>query len=153
LNALAKHGVSLVDIMLHVGIGTFQKIVNQDITKHHMEKEMYNIPQVSARHINNARKKGRRIIAVGTTVVRTLESAAETMGVVKPGKDWTNIFIYPGYRFKAIDGMITNFHLPMHSPFVMASAFIGLEKLKELYAEAIRKQYRFYSYGDAMLIL
>lgn len=153
LKQIASQGIVVAEILLHVGIGTFQRITVPDITDHKMGEEFFSISSHTVKLINDTRKKGGRIIAVGTTVVRALESSVDSAGVVNPGSGWTNIFIMPGYRFKTVDCMITNFHLPQHPPFVMTSAFVGTEKLKQIYAEAIERKYRFFSYGDAMLIL
>lgn len=153
LNRIASRGIVIAEIVLHVGMGTFQRITAPDVSNHVMEKECFDIPPQTAWIINRARQNGGRIIAVGTTVVRALESSVDSAGAVKPGSGWTDIFIIPGYQFKTVDCMITNFHLPLHPPFVMASAFAGTEKLKQIYTEAIEKKYRFFSYGDAMLII
>lgn len=151
LDKLRNSGVKIAEVLLHVGIGTFQKINVDNITDHHMHEEYFEIDKNNAKIINTARKKDKKIIAVGTTVVRALESSVDQQGV-KSTKTWTDIFISPGYRFKAIDCMVTNFHLPKGSPFIMTSSFAGLEPLKRVYKEAVDKNYRFFSYGDAMLI-
>ncbi|MBD3271899.1 MAG: tRNA preQ1(34) S-adenosylmethionine ribosyltransferase-isomerase QueA, partial [Elusimicrobia bacterium] len=153
LDALKQKGVPVVEIMLHVGLGTFKKITAPNITEHVMEKEYFEISSSAARTINATRHQEGRIIAVGTTTVRALESSVDESGFVSSGNAWTDIFIHPGFQFRAVDSLITNFHLPRHSPFVMVSALVGLEQLKKIYREAIHEQYRFYSYGDAMLAL
>lgn len=153
LEKIKARGVKVVEIMLHVGVGTFKKITAPDISDHRMDEEYYHISFQAAKTINQARAQGGRIFAVGTTSVRTLESSVDVSGNVKPGEGWTDIFISPGYQFKTIDCMITNFHLPKYPPFVMVSALVGVDRLKQLYKEVIRRKYRFYSYGDAMLIL
>ncbi|MFH1379617.1 MAG: tRNA preQ1(34) S-adenosylmethionine ribosyltransferase-isomerase QueA [bacterium] len=153
LTSIKSKGVKIVEIMLHVGVGTFKKITSSDINEHVMDAEYYNISDKSAEEINHTRQNHGRIIAVGTTTVRALESAVNSSGILSGGDGWTDIFIKPGFQFNVIDGMITNFHLPQHSPFVMTAAVIGLRELKRIYKEAIQRKYRFYSYGDAMLII
>lgn len=145
-------GVEVVQITLHVGHGTFLPVKTADIRKHQMHAERYEISPDTAAALNRARKAGRRIVAVGTTSVRTLEHAADPRGVIVPGRGSCNLFIYPGYRFRAVDAMITNFHLPRSTLLMLVSAFAGRQRILDAYAAAVRAGYRFYSYGDAMLI-
>ena len=149
---LAAKGIEHVFVTLHVGAGTFQPVKADNITEHKMHSEVYEVSGDAAQKINAAKKAGRRIIAVGTTSVRTLESAALSQEV-RAGLGSTEIFIYPGYNFQIINGMITNFHLPKSSLLMLVSAFAGLEIIKEAYRIAILEHYRFFSYGDAMLLL
>ncbi|MEW6409616.1 MAG: tRNA preQ1(34) S-adenosylmethionine ribosyltransferase-isomerase QueA [Nitrospirota bacterium] len=153
INDLKSYGIEIVSITLHIGTGTFTPVRADDIRKHKMNEEYFEISEKTAKIINNAKKDGRRIIAVGTTVTRALESAAQKTGYLRATKGFTSLFIYPGYPFKIIDGLITNFHLPGSTLIMLVSAFAGRENILEAYAEAVRMQYRFYSYGDAMLIL
>jgi S-adenosylmethionine:tRNA ribosyltransferase-isomerase len=153
LKKLENHGVELVTITLHVGYGTFAPIRAEDIREHEMHSEYAEISPDSAQRIASAAKEGRRIVAVGTTVVRTLEWAALDSGTVRPFSGLCNHYIYPGYRFRAVNAMITNFHLPQSTLLLLVSAFAGRETILEAYEEAIGKDYRFFSYGDAMLIL
>ena len=149
---LEDGGVSVVSLTLHVGHGTFRPVRAKDIRDHKVGSEAYRIEAGTAEAVSRAREKGRKVVAVGTTVVRTLETAAEENGSVAPGEGWTDLTILPGHRFRAVDGMITNFHLPASSLFLLVSAFAGLDRIKRAYAHAVRERYRFYSYGDAMLI-
>jgi S-adenosylmethionine:tRNA ribosyltransferase-isomerase len=149
LNALRTKGIQIASITLHVGIGTFLPIETETIEDHVMETEFYEITPEAANIINNARK----VIAVGTTSTRTLESVADRNGYVKPQSGETRLFIYPGYSFKRVNGLLTNFHLPRSSLFLLVSAFAGTDFTREAYAEAVEKRYFFYSYGDCMLIL
>ncbi len=153
LERIAGMGVNVTPVLLHVGLGTFRPVEVEDITLHHMHAEYYEIPEATSRAIEKARSGGGKVIAVGTTTTRCLESAAGAYGTVKPGSGWTNIFIYPGYKFKVIDGLITNFHLPKSTLLMMVSALAGQEKILRAYEEAVREKYRFYSFGDAMLII
>jgi len=156
ISTIKDKGVSVEKITLHVGYGTFKPVTAHNIDEHNMDEEYYEIPPATANAINSAKSEGRRIIAVGTTVTRALESAAHARmsgGVVTRGAGRTSIFIYPGYQFKVIDALITNFHLPKSTPMILTSAFAGLNTLKKSYMEAQRAGYRFFSYGDAMLIL
>jgi S-adenosylmethionine:tRNA ribosyltransferase-isomerase len=146
-------GVEIVDVLLHVGLGTFRPVKTDDILTHHMHSEYYEIDELAAEKINKAKKEGRRIIAVGTTSVRTLESAADEFGFVKPVKANTEIFIYPSYKFKCVDGLITNFHLPKSTLVMLVSALVGREKTLDLYNLAVENRYRFFSFGDACLFL
>ena len=152
LKRLESKGVGIVPVTLSVGPGTFQPVRVDDITAHKMLPERYAIPRDSAVVINGARAEGRRVIAVGTTSVRTLESAAAPDGLVVPGEGTTDLFIYPGHAFRVIDGMITNFHLPKSTLLMLVSAFAGREHVLRAYRRAVLEQYRFYSYGDAMFI-
>jgi len=153
LERLKENSVKIVEITLHVGYGTFSPVRVSDIREHVMHSEAYHISKESAEAINAAKKKGGRIIAVGTTCVRTLETASDHRGRISSGSGQCDLFIYPGYRFKMIDGMITNFHLPRSTLLMLVSAFTGIDRLMKAYEEAIERQYRFYSYGDAMLII
>jgi S-adenosylmethionine:tRNA ribosyltransferase-isomerase len=150
---LNQSGVSMVELTLHVGHGTFKPVRTEDIRNHELGKEDYIVDPMIAETINRSKKTGKRIIAVGTTVVRTLETIAGPQGEVSGREGRTDLFITPGFRFRVIDGMLTNFHLPRSSLLFLVSAFAGLELTRKAYQWAIRKKYRFYSYGDAMLIL
>ncbi|MFH1238914.1 MAG: tRNA preQ1(34) S-adenosylmethionine ribosyltransferase-isomerase QueA [bacterium] len=155
LAKIKTRGVKIAPVTLHTGWGTFQPVRVENITEHKMEEEYFQISAESAQLINEAKKKGGRIIAVGTTSVRTLESAAEKIAdgwKLKAGSGWTNLFVYPGYKFKLVDALVTNFHLPESTLLMLVSAFAGKELIDKTYQEAIRKKYRFFSYGDAMLI-
>jgi S-adenosylmethionine:tRNA ribosyltransferase-isomerase len=145
-------GVEVVDVLLHVGLGTFRPVKAEDILEHHMHSEYYEISEQSAEIINKAKREGRRVIAVGTTSVRTLESASDENGFVKPIKANTEIFIYPSYKFKCVDALITNFHLPKSTLVMLVSALASREKILELYNTAVSEKYRFFSFGDAMFI-
>lgn len=153
LAKLKAKGIATVAITLHVGYGTFLPVRSQDIRSHQMHSEAYSIPARAADTINSARSKGHRVVAVGTTCVRTLEYASDRAGNVRPGNGWCDLFIYPGYIFKTVDAMITNFHLPRSTLLMLVSAFSGKENVLKAYQAAIERKYRFYSYGDAMLIL
>lgn len=150
---LKAKGVDVAEVLLHVGLGTFRPVKEEDVLKHKMHTEYYQIDRENAEKINKAKKEGRRIIAVGTTSVRTLESVADELGYVKESQGNTNIFIYPGYKFKCVDGLITNFHLPKSTLIMLVSAFCGKEKTLELYNTAVKEKYRFFSFGDSNLIL
>lgn len=154
--SLKEKGVDISYVTLHVGLGTFRPVKEENILDHHMHIEHYSIPWETADKINECKKKGGRVIAVGTTSCRTLESAAgaaDYNGVIKAVSADTGIFIYPGYEFKVIDGLITNFHLPESTLIMLVSAFLGREKTLAAYEEAIRERYRFFSFGDCMAIL
>ena len=153
LEKLKKSGVRIVAITLHVGYGTFLPVRVSDIRDHKIHSEQYFIPEESANLINRTKANGGRVVAVGTTCVRTLEYASDNSGNVSSGKGNCDLFIYPGYRFKVVDAMITNFHLPKSTLLMLVSAFAGRKKVLNAYKEAINKEYRFYSYGDAMLIM
>ena len=142
----------IVKIMLHVGLGTFRPVKEENVEDHPMHKEFYRISQEAANSINKAKTEGRRIIAVGTTTVRTLESAALENGLVKAEENWTQKYIYPGYKFRCVDAIITNFHLPKSTLIMMISAFAGKENVFHAYDVAIKEKYRFYSLGDCMFI-
>lgn len=153
LAQIKEKGGQVVFVLLHVGLGTFQPVRKKIISRHQMHPEYFSVGTDAAGVINRGRRQGKRIIAVGTTTVRCLETVALESGEIKPGAGWTDLFIYPGYRFKAVDGLITNFHLPRSTLLLMVSAFAGREIILQVYQEAIRQGYRFYSFGDAMLIL
>ncbi len=153
LKELEEMGVEIVDVLLHVGLGTFRPVKTDDILSHHMHSEYYEISESAAQKINKAKDEGRRIIAVGTTSVRTLESAADQNGRVKAIKDNTEIFIYPPYKFKCVDSLITNFHLPKSTLIMLVSALSTREKTLEIYNAAVSEKYRFFSFGDSCLIL
>jgi S-adenosylmethionine:tRNA ribosyltransferase-isomerase len=152
LNTVEEKGIIVKTITLHVGYGTFKPVTATELRDHQMEEELFEIPQSTADAVNSARLEGRRIIAVGTTVTRALESSARD-GKVQAGKGAASIFIYPGYRFSIVDCLITNFHLPKSTPMMLASAFSGLDLLKKAYKESRDMDYRFFSYGDAMLLI
>jgi S-adenosylmethionine:tRNA ribosyltransferase-isomerase len=153
LENLKDKGVDRVSVTLHVGMGTFKPVSTESIADHIMEPERYEVPEATANRINDARQRGGRILAVGSTVVRTLETVADDKGLVSPGTGRTRIFIHPPMRVRSIDMMLTNFHLPRSTLLMMISALAGNVLVKRAYEEAIREQYRFYSYGDCMLIL
>ncbi|OPY58130.1 MAG: S-adenosylmethionine:tRNA ribosyltransferase-isomerase [Pelotomaculum sp. PtaU1.Bin035] len=146
-------GVAVVPVLLHVGLGTFRPVQARDIREHHMHAEYYEVSAEAAEIINETRKRKGRLITVGTTSTRCLESAAGEDGRVRPGSGWTEIFIFPGYRFKVVEGLITNFHLPKSTLLMMVSALAGRDKILAAYHEAVRLKYRFFSFGDAMLII
>jgi S-adenosylmethionine:tRNA ribosyltransferase-isomerase len=152
LAELQKRGIGIVPITLHVGYGTFSPVRVQDIRDHRMHAESFCISAQSAAAVNRAKAEGRRVIAVGTTCVRTLEYFADAEGKVKAGAGRCDLFIYPGFEFKVIDGLITNFHLPRSTLLMLVAAFAGRQRIMAAYQEAIERQYRFFSYGDAMLI-
>lgn len=152
LTRLKQNGLQVVEITLHVGYGTFFPVRASDIRDHQIHSEPYSISPDAAQKINQARKKGHRIVAVGTTCVRTLEFMTDRNGVLSAGKGDCDLFIYPGYRFKIVDAIITNFHLPKSTLLMLVSAFSGRDRILSAYEEAIARKYRFYSYGDAMLI-
>lgn len=153
LERIGQKGVKIARVMLHVGLGTFRPVKTGRITDHVMHSEFFRVTPEAADTVNSARKSGGRIIAVGTTSCRVLESASDESGTVRPVADDTGIFIYPGYTFKATDGLITNFHLPESTLLMLVSALTSREYIMRAYAEAIRERYRFFSFGDAMLIL
>jgi len=152
LERIKAKGVAIAPVMLHVGLGTFRPVKTEYITDHKMHSEFFSVTEESARIINECRKKGGRIIAVGTTSCRVLESASDENGVIRPMHDDTEIFIYPGYKFKAVDALITNFHLPESTLLMLVSAFSTRELMLKAYETAIREKYKFFSFGDAMLI-
>ncbi|MEA4883473.1 MAG: tRNA preQ1(34) S-adenosylmethionine ribosyltransferase-isomerase QueA [Clostridia bacterium] len=153
LDRIKANGVTLARVTLHVGLGTFRPVKTEQIEAHVMHSEHYHVSSETAAAINSARMAGGRVVAVGTTAVRTLETVAAEDGSVNPGDGWTGIFIYPGYRFKAVDSMVTNFHLPKSTLVMMVSAFAGRDFVLSSYQEAVNQEYRFFSFGDAMLIL
>lgn len=152
LEQLREKGVEIAYVTLHVGLGTFRPVKVDNILEHHMHSEFYVVEEEEAAKINTARTQGKQIIAVGTTSTRTLESVADDHGMIRAGSGWTDIFIYPGYRFKAVDSLITNFHLPESTLLMLVSAFSTREKMLHAYEVAVREQYRFFSFGDAMFI-
>lgn len=152
LQRLREKGVRIAHVTLHVGLGTFRPVKVENIQEHHMHSEFYMVEEEQARLINETKARGGRIIAVGTTSCRTLESAAGEDGILQAGSGWTDIFIYPGYEFRLTDCLITNFHLPESTLMMLVSALAGREKLMAAYAEAVKERYRFFSFGDAMLI-
>jgi S-adenosylmethionine:tRNA ribosyltransferase-isomerase len=153
LDELKAKGVNIVYITLHVGLGTFRPVRAETIEKHDMHAEYYEISGESAEIINQTRDNGKKVIAVGTTVTRTLETVGSQAGYVEADKGWTDIFIYPGYDFKVIDALLTNFHLPESTLIMLVSAFCGKQRVMTAYQQAIAENYRFYSFGDAMLII
>ena len=153
LQKIEKKGITIVPIILHIGLGTFRPVEVEDLTKHKMDSEYYVVPEATANVINQTRKEGGRIFAVGTSTARALETAVTSEGWTKPAKGWTDKFIYPPYEFKIVDALITNFHLPSSTLFMLACAFAGRDFVFKSYRKAIREKFRFYSYGDAMLIL
>ena len=153
LQKVQNTGVGVGYVTLHVGLGTFRPVKEDEITDHEMHSEYCTIPPETADLINRTKANGGRVICVGTTSCRTLESWAQEDGTVVPSAGWTNIFIYPGYRFKVLDGLITNFHLPESTLIMLVSALAGRENVLAAYEEAVRERYRFFSFGDAMLIL
>lgn len=152
LKKVQEKGVNIAHVTLHVGLGTFRPVKVDDVEQHHMHSEFYIVEEDQAELINRTKKQGGRVIAVGTTSCRTLESAADENGVIQAGNGWTEIFIYPGYRFKMIDGLITNFHLPESTLMMLVSALAGKERIMAAYEEAVKERYRFFSFGDAMFI-
>ncbi len=152
LKAIRSKGVDIVPVLLHVGLGTFRPVKADNVEEHHMHSEYYEISDEAAERINTARAAGGRIVCVGTTSVRTLETATDDAGVVHPGRGMTDIFIKPGYRFKACDLLLTNFHLPQSTLLMLVSAIMGREHALQAYEEAVREKYRFFSFGDCMLI-
>ena len=152
LAAIREKGVEVAEVTLHVGLGTFRPVKADKVEEHHMHSEFYMIDEDAAGKINRAKETGHRVICVGTTSCRTIESAADENGRLKACSGWTEIFIYPGYRFKVLDALITNFHLPQSTLVMLVSALAGRENILRAYEEAIRERYRFFSFGDAMLI-
>lgn len=152
LEKIESKGVNIAYVTLHVGLGTFRPVKEDNVLNHHMHSEYYQVTEEAAKKINDAKKAGGRVICVGTTSCRTIESAADENGVVRPGSDNTEIFIYPGYRFKVLDALITNFHLPESTLVMLVSALAGRENVLNAYEEAIKERYRFFSFGDAMFI-
>ncbi len=152
LERLAARGIERVSLTLHVGLGTFQPVRVEPVRDHRMHEEFLEVSAAAAGRISRARRAGRRVVAVGTTTVRALESVGRADGTVRPGREWTRLFIYPPHAFRVVGAMITNFHLPRTTLLMMVSAFAGRERILAAYREAVRRGYRFYSYGDAMLI-
>ena len=153
LDEIRKKGVEIATVLLHVGLGTFRPVKVEEVTEHHMHSEYYRVEKEQADKINAVKKRGGRVIAVGTTSCRTLESATDEKGLLHPGSGWTEIFIYPGYEFKMIDGLITNFHLPQSTLLMLVSALAGREHILAAYEEAVKERYRFFSFGDCQLII
>ena len=152
LDQVKEMGVNIAHVTLHVGLGTFRPVKVDDVEKHHMHSEFYIVEEDQAKLINDTKKNGGRVIAVGTTSCRTLESATGEDGIVKATSGWTEIFIYPGYKFKCIDALITNFHLPESTLLMLVSALAGKEKIMHAYEVAVQERYRLFSFGDAMFI-
>ena len=153
LKEIEEKGIDIARVTLHVGLGTFRPVKVDEITDHHMHSEFYQVDEEAAEKINRAKDSGHRVICVGTTSCRTIESAADETGHLKPTSGWTEIFIYPGYKFKILDGLITNFHLPESTLIMLVSALAGREHVLAAYEEAVQERYRFFSFGDAMLIV
>ncbi|WP_418792248.1 tRNA preQ1(34) S-adenosylmethionine ribosyltransferase-isomerase QueA [Phosphitispora sp. TUW77] len=153
LERIRSSGIKTEELLLHVGLGTFRPVKTENILEHKMHAEYYEISPATAAAVNKAKREGGRVISVGTTASRTLETVGGENGMVCPGDGWTDIFIYPGYRFKIVDVLITNFHLPKSTLLMLVSAFAGREKVLEAYRQAVFHRYRFFSFGDAMLIV
>lgn len=153
LQKIRDKGVKIGFVTLHVGIGTFRPVKAENIEDHHMHSEHYHLPKETADLINQTKANGGRVIAVGTTSCRTLESVATYCGEIREADDWTSIFIYPGYKFKCIDGLLTNFHLPESTLIMLVSAFYDREKVLDIYKTAVHEKYRFFSFGDCMLLI
>lgn len=153
LKEIEDMGVTIAHVTLHVGLGTFRPVKVDNVLDHHMHSEFYVVEEEEAKKVNNAKKNGGRVICVGTTSCRTVESATGEDGILKAGSGWTDIFIYPGYRFKILDGLITNFHLPESTLVMLVSALAGRDHVLHAYEEAIKERYRFFSFGDATLII
>ncbi|MBD9097878.1 MAG: tRNA preQ1(34) S-adenosylmethionine ribosyltransferase-isomerase QueA [Ruminococcaceae bacterium] len=152
LDKIEAKGVKIAKVTLHVGLGTFRPVKAENIEEHHMHSEHYEMSEETAKIINKAKENGKRVIAVGTTSCRTLESVAQKEGCIRASEGYTDIFIYPGYTFRAMDGIITNFHLPESTLIMLISAFAGRDKVMNAYKTAVEQRYRFYSFGDAMMI-
>ena len=153
LKTIEEKGIDIARVTLHVGLGTFRPVKVDDVENHHMHSEFYMIDEEAAEKINRAKENGKRVICVGTTSCRTIESAADENGRLKPCSGWTEIFIYPGYQFKILDCLITNFHLPESTLIMLVSALAGKENVLAAYEEAVKERYRFFSFGDAMFIV
>ena len=153
LKAVEEKGVKIAYVTLHVGLGTFRPVKEENVLDHHMHSEYYQVSEEAARTINETKKAGGRVICVGTTSCRTVESASDENGVLQPGCNNTEIFIYPGYQFKILDGLITNFHLPESTLIMLVSALVGRERVLHAYETAVKEKYRFFSFGDAMIML
>ncbi|MCI8815187.1 MAG: tRNA preQ1(34) S-adenosylmethionine ribosyltransferase-isomerase QueA, partial [Lachnospiraceae bacterium] len=152
IERIRKDKVKVAYVTLHVGLGTFRPVKVEDVKEHHMHSEFYQVEEAQAQIINETKRTGGRVIAVGTTSCRALESASDENGILRAGSGWTDIFIYPGYKFRMIDGLLTNFHLPESTLLMLVSAFAKKEYILAAYEEAVRERYRFFSFGDAMLI-
>jgi len=152
IEKIKSKGIDIDFVTLHVGMGTFQPIRSENVEEHDIHEEVYEISEGTAERLNRAKKGGKKIIAVGTTSVRTLESSADKNGIIIPGKRKTKLYIYPGYKFRFVDHMFTNFHTPDSTLLLLVSAFAGKENIRKIYSEAIENRYRFFSYGDAMLL-
>ena len=152
LDTLRANGVLIADVLLHVGLGTFRPVSAENVEEHHMHSEYFEVSESAAATINAARAAGGRIVSVGTTSCRTLESVTDDDGIVHAQSGWTDIFITPGYRFKAVDALITNFHLPESTLLMLVSALCSREEMLSVYAHAVQERYRFFSFGDAMFI-
>ena len=152
MEKIEEKGVKIAHVTLHVGLGTFRPVKVDDVENHHMHSEFYVVEEEQAKIINETKAKGGRVISVGTTSCRTLESATDENGILQAKSGWTDIFIYPGYQFKMIDALITNFHLPESTLLMLVSALAGKEKIMHAYEEAVKERYRFFSFGDAMII-
>ncbi len=146
-------GINFAEVTLHIGLGTFRNIEVEDLSKHKMDAEYYKIPQEAAQTVNKAKNAGKRVLSVGTTSMRTIESSVSATGMLNPGEGWTNLFVFPPYDFNIANAMLTNFHLPKSSLVIMTCAFGGKDLILDAYQEAIKEKYRFFSYGDAMLII
>ena len=152
LKKVKDKGVEIAEVTLHVGLGTFRPVKEDNLLNHHMHSEFYNIEETEAAKINKAKQNGKRVISVGTTSTRTLESSADEIGILRACSGWTEIFIYPGYQFKVIDALITNFHLPESTLVMLVSALAGRENVLAAYKQAVEEKYRFFSFGDAMFL-
>ncbi|MGI6096160.1 MAG: tRNA preQ1(34) S-adenosylmethionine ribosyltransferase-isomerase QueA [Lachnospiraceae bacterium] len=152
LQQIEEMGVSIAHVTLHVGLGTFRPVKVEDVTQHHMHTEYYVVSEEAAELINRTKRAGNRVVSVGTTSCRTLESATDETGTIQAKSGWTDIFIYPGYTFKMVDALITNFHLPESTLLMLVSALAGKEHIMAAYKEAVNERYRFFSFGDAMII-
>jgi S-adenosylmethionine:tRNA ribosyltransferase-isomerase len=153
LEALKQKGIDICNVTLNVGLGTFKPVKAENILDHKMDRESYEIPEITANLINKAKEEGKNIVAVGTTTVRTLESAFQKCGKIEATKGESELFIYPGYKFNVVDRLITNFHLPKSTLLMLVSAFAGRDFVFKAYNESINRKYRFYSYGDCMIIV
>lgn len=153
LEQAKEKGIRIAEVTLHVGLGTFRPVKVENVLEHHMHAEFYMVSAEAAETINRTKREGHRVVAVGTTSTRTLESAADADGMLRETSGWTEIFIYPGYRFKVIDALITNFHLPQSTLVMLVSALAGREQVLEAYRIAVEERYRFFSFGDACLII
>lgn len=152
LGKLKEKGVQIEFVTLHVGLGTFRPVKVDNVLEHKMHSEYYEVSAETARNLNKYKQENKRVIAVGTTSCRTLESATDENGMIKEGKGWTEIFIYPGYKFRMVDSLITNFHLPESTLIMLVSSLVGKEETLKAYEEAVKEEYRFFSFGDAMFI-